>query len=103
MVGSEDDCLKGTNEMKRKIGFVTKYALTQGIYATQVEQDVPSKYWYGTASKLSLQFVEGRDVFWTRSEAIDNARCRATKKVKSLESQVSRFHELSIQPKWKKL
>lgn len=77
--------------------WITKYALTQGIYEAEVEQSLrsPSMVSQKQANSYSLCY-HGEDQEWHRTEA--GAKARANKmvqdKIKSLDKQMAKYRKM---------
>ncbi len=81
--------------------YVTKYALTTGIYKAEVyRSDTPE--WVRTFPKgLAVPhfFRLGVDAFLTFPEAQDRARALAVRRIKALEQKLSELKLLSREPR----
>lgn len=81
--------------------WVTKYALTKGIYRQEMEdpghalEDQECVY----ASGQGQGFCYGSECFLDRDEAREMARSMARKKIASLEKQIVKLRELEREPK----
>jgi hypothetical protein len=85
--------------------FVTKYALTLGIYEAGPGTDIPVRMSNGYIYAGHHPIVQGRlgiDCFETREEAERAARQMALKKIDSLKRTLSKLVGLSAEPKWRK-
>lgn len=70
--------------------WVTKYALTSGVF--EAEAEVVDGYGYiGETNSLRLQVRIGVTAFFTRSEALANAKQQRDRKVKSLTKQIEKL------------
>lgn len=82
---------------KEFTGFVTKYALSTGVYSTLVNgdgewvQESRNRYW----SSLKI----GRDVFLTEEEALNDAEQRRQKKYASLQRQIDKLKKIQFSVK----
>ena len=81
--------------------FITKYALTQGIYEAEVSLDPAVSpyrvYEVGEPNGYNLN----RDAFTSREDAEDQARLMATRKLRALDSQRGKLLLLAATPKWR--
>lgn len=83
-------------------GYSTKYALTKGIEAVEVDDvDRDSKYQYCKADLgLGMQLVEGKTFFASSTDAEANAVEQANRKIASLEKSLTKMRALAKSPKW---
>lgn len=81
--------------------FVTKYALTVGIYeagaGTRVVVKTHGKYTYAGCVQCKM----GKDAFVSRDEAESEARAMAARKIVSLQKGIHKMEALRAVPKWK--
>ena len=84
-------------------GYMTKYALTQGI--VEVEVDKPrndeARYVY-TKTTYRIQLIVGKDFFESKVDAEAMAKNMAERKVASLEKSLAKMKKLADTPKWGK-
>lgn len=86
-------------------GYVTKYALSTGIYKTNLRpqqnyetaEDV-TKYRFSTPPWNPLRV--GKDLFYTEEEAIEDAKRRAKRRLESLKKERKKLKLLAKEPKW---
>ena len=87
-------------------GYSTKYALTQGIQAVEINEAYgtpDSKYRYTKSidgDLRRLQLVVDKPFFETKEAAEENAREQARRKVASLEKQLGWARPLTENPIW---
>jgi hypothetical protein len=82
-------------------GFSTKYALSQGIQAVEVEDVKSGKYVY-TTDQYMTQLVPGKTFFVSQDDAEREARRNAEAKIYSLEKQIEKLRVLAVTPKFAK-
>jgi hypothetical protein len=73
-------------------GFSTKYALSNGIQEVEVEL-VPSGEYVDNADGYLTYLVLGKTFFEHQNDAEHNARQQATKKIASLEKQITKLRK----------
>lgn len=79
--------------------FVTKYALTKGIYQEEVREGQPSggwRYLYTLDTRYPQQFVLGRDAFEDLETAKAQVGHMRTKKIASLKKQLAKVEKMVI-------
>lgn len=84
-----------------KTVWVTKYALTKGIYQQRVEHPEGSSYCYTLrgASLCRQQFVVDRDCYDDFGVAKSAAKAMAFRKIESLKKQLAKAEKLYQEPK----
>jgi hypothetical protein len=82
-----------------KAYYVTKYALSRGIFKQALEPDDEG---YATRRETGgyAYYKIGRDCFESRDEAIQDAKFRAVAQLKSLDRQRTKLEALAYEPKW---
>jgi hypothetical protein len=79
---------------KRVKRWVTKYALTQGIFLVAGEGYEDGGFFYKPTGPSQWSVYVGRNSnFATREEAVDAAKVMALKKIQSLEKQIAALRE----------
>lgn len=82
--------------------FVTKYALTQGIFEAEGELD--GRYVYlGGAGTIRIQCRLDRDCFENKRDAEEWAKTLAAREVKHLRLRLAKLEQLAEVPKWRKV
>jgi hypothetical protein len=83
-------------------GYMTKYALTDGIREVEVRppRDDNGKYVYTTDTQWPTQLRVGKDFFPDRDSAEARAKQMARQKIASLERQIKRLKPLTRNVKW---
>jgi hypothetical protein len=88
-------------------GYMTKYALTAGIQEVRIEDKEPpptdGDYVYTTrtlarAHRIQLRF--NKSFFLDKETAEAEAKMMATKKLRSLQTQMAKMQLLAKWPKW---
>jgi hypothetical protein len=86
--------------------WVTKYALTRGLFQAEFEEYVASngrKYWSGAPGYRNLFFrAGGSEAIESLDEAKKIASEMARKKIASLERQIAKLRKLAAEPKMAK-
>jgi hypothetical protein len=85
--------------MTTKTYYVTKYALSRGIFKQVLTLDDEGYATRGETGGYSYYKI-GRDCFESRDEAIQDAKFRAVAKLKSLDRQRTKLEALAYEPKW---
>ena len=78
-----------------KIVFITKYALSKGIYTEEVEQS-KFKYTVIHTNGWVHQLFDKPDWHEIKEEAIEQAERMRTKKIKSLKAQIDKLEKLKF-------
>ena len=78
-------------------GWSTKYALSTGIEACEVE--IKGRYAY-IRNRFRTQLIREQTFFTEREDAIANARQQAANKIRSLGKQRAKLELLAIEPKF---
>lgn len=83
-------------------GFLTKYALTNGIleidHAELLGPD--DKYVSYESNGMHDLAQYGREFFATREEAEEEAKAMARRRISGLEKQIAKLRKLAETPKW---
>lgn len=74
--------------------FVTKYCLTDGI--TEAEGDINSSGYFISKSRLNYLFLNKKEYFLKKEDAIANAEERRIKKLQSLDKQTKKISALKF-------
>lgn len=77
--------------------WVTKYALSRGIYQAKVNHTPGDKLCLPEGAWFSIYWE--RECFEDKEAALQNARERAEKKAKSLRKQLAKIEQLAVTPK----
>lgn len=80
--------------------FVTKYALTKGLFEETVEVGPGDAKYVYSIGRWRAQYILGVTAFRTREQAIENARGMARRKVQSLHKQITKLERLVKTPNW---
>lgn len=81
-------------DQEQKPAWVAKYALTQGVTELTAAYEVYSGYLRPKGSWNSL--LIGRDVFFTKEEALARAEELRNKKIKSLKAQLAKLEKTAF-------
>jgi len=74
--------------------WITKYALTQGIFMREVEFSSSNRTYVYTKEQYSQQFRLGTDAFETEEEAKRRAEEMRRRKIASLDKQIRKLQKI---------
>ena len=83
-------------------GYMTKYALTQGIAEVEVRVSTISDKYVYREGRYPTQLIINNTFFTDKQAAENAAKAMAEKKVKSLKRSISKMEALAREPNWVK-
>ena len=79
--------------------YITKYALTTGIFTTQGEQSSDDSFFYKVDGSSYTQYARGNDVHLTESSALERAEEMRIAKLKALDKQMKKVSAMKFEVK----
>lgn len=79
--------------------YITKYALTTGIFTTQGEQSSDDSFFYKANGSSFTQYVRGNDVHLTEEAALERAEEMRISKLKALDKQMKKVGAMKFEVK----
>lgn len=78
--------------------YITKYALTSGVFVFECEMKKDGSYVYGTRSKRHmLELFHGNDFHTTKESALKRCEEMRAKKIKSLKKQTQKILDIKFE------
>lgn len=88
-----------SNTKKTVTIYVTKYALTTGIFTAQGEQSSDDSFFYKVDGSSFTQYARGNDVHLTEEAALNRAEEMRISKLKALDKQMKKVSAMKFEVK----
>lgn len=76
--------------------YITKYALTQGIYEIEAKETREPDMIKNVENSLELYHGKGKEWHLSKEDAIKKAEEMKQKKIKSLKTQIEKFEKMTF-------